>query len=121
MVAPHEDREVQKAAKRDAKALRLEAQMVDNGLRDALDSIAGREFIWWLLRLCGMGTLPMGKDQFETYFHLGELNVGQQLLARIAEINPLAYALMQKEHIDRGRSSELPEQSEPDSGSDADA
>lgn len=81
------------------KKERLEALRDDNDLRFLLNEPSGRNFIWWMLTICGVFEISYRpNDPYGTTFREGSRSVGNQLLARINEVNPEAYLLMIKEH-----------------------
>lgn len=74
---------------------------IDAFIREAIKSRGGRAFIWWTLEIAGIGAQPFAPGHQDlTAFHCGELNVGQQILARLTEIAPEGYLTMMKENAD---------------------
>jgi hypothetical protein len=61
----------------------------------------GRAFTRRLLADCGVYRLSMANEQHWTAFNEGGRNIGLQLMARMHEIAPGAYALMEQEHAER--------------------
>lgn len=58
------------------------------GLRQLLSSPGGKRVLWWLLRITSWGTHPYTKNALDTAFKCGELNIAQQIVARLGEIDP---------------------------------
>ena len=64
-----------------------------------LNTYIGRRYLWWSLQIGKVGMQPFTPDERLTSFQCGELNVGQQLLARIMEVSIDGYVKMQKENV----------------------
>lgn len=89
-------------AKRDLKAAeRMQAFVdseIDTALAACLQSVTGRRLVTWLLQISYVGRQPFAPGAGDqTAFNCGELNVGQQILARILRVSPEAYIAMLKE------------------------
>jgi hypothetical protein len=72
-------------------------------LKHLLSTGEGRDFLWYLLRIGKVGMQPFTGDRARTDFCCGELNVGQQILARIIETEPAGYYQMLKDQEDATR------------------
>lgn len=96
----------------------------DNFVSAALEHREGREYLYWLLELCGVGRNPFSGNALTTAFSCGELNVGQRIQAHIIEISPAGFLKMlgekEEERINAVRSTELDTAAGTDSESDAD-
>lgn len=84
---------------------RKQAEWATQDERDQNEAIAallntyiGRRCLWWLLQIGRVGTQPFDKDDRVTAFQCGELNVGQQVLARMMEVDPTGFVKMQQEN-----------------------
>ena len=66
----------------------IKSRMVDEFISEALKLRHGREFFYWMLSLCHIGHNPFTTNALTTSFACGELNIGQQLQARIIEVAP---------------------------------
>lgn len=72
-------------------------------LNNLLSAPEGRAFLWWLLRIGKVGLQPYAGADAATNFNCGELNVGQQIFARILETNPQGYLRMIEDQQDAER------------------
>lgn len=98
-MAQHEDHEA-KALKRKQDAYqRLVEQEIDNAVAKCLKGKEGRRFLWWLLQIGKVNQQPFTMDARTTAFNCGELNVGNQILARITQVQPAGYLQMQEENL----------------------
>lgn len=70
---------------------------IDAAINEAFKTHAGRNLLWWLLEIGQINTQPFRGDEGRTAFACGELNVGNQILARTVAINPDGYLTMLKE------------------------
>lgn len=70
----------------------------DNAVWNTYD---GRAFTRRLLAECGVYRLSMANDPLWTAFNEGGRNIGLQLMARMLDVAPGAYALMEQEHAER--------------------
>lgn len=105
--------------RRQVAALVKEKARRDLFIKDCLARPDGREFFWWLLQVGKFGTQPFSIDPYMTAHSCGELNVGQQIFAAIAEADPSGYLRMQQERNDeRSVQQPIPD---ADSGADTDA
>lgn len=77
--------------------------MVDTALSALLAKREGREFVWWLLEIGRVAQQPFTVDPYRTAFLCGELNVGQQILARLLEKFPEGYLEILQEKNEDGR------------------
>jgi hypothetical protein len=69
-----------------------------NDLRQILNTVFGRRFIWSLMAQCGPTTLSFVPDNlYLTAFNEGQRNIGLRLFADINEAMPEAFSLMKKE------------------------
>lgn len=94
----HEQKRLQRAQKKTDQAFRTRANsFILKMLRDP----EGMSFAWWLLQIGRVGLQPFdgGANALRTAFNCGELNVGQQILARFMELDPASYARLQQETL----------------------
>jgi hypothetical protein len=94
-LAQHDDKVAERYAKELAKFDALDQADIDETLRVLLTLEKGQKTLWWLLQIGKVGTQPFATDPYVTAFQAGELNVGQQILARLIDVNPTGYADMQ--------------------------
>lgn len=100
-----EDKEQKKLAIKDRDRRRREKMAADDGLRQAIATYEGRQFIWRILELSrAVGHNAFAATPEATAFNCGQQNVGQQILAQLLEIAPDAYIQMIKENFDGPRS-----------------
>lgn len=99
----HEDRPAEKEQKVREDFRRQRELRIEDGLKQSLSTRHGRQALWWMLEICGVGALPWADTDRQTNFRIGELNVGQQLLNRIIQIDASAYIKMQQENLDDDR------------------
>lgn len=59
---------------------------------------AGRRVVWQLLADSGVFRNPFNNSGSVTAFNCGQMNLGQQMMARILDHTPDAYIAMLKEH-----------------------
>ena len=76
---------------------------IDSSIYALLEHRHGRRMLWWLLRIGGIGGQPFATNALITAFNCGELNIGQQILARIITVSPEGYVKMMKENQDESR------------------
>lgn len=76
---------------------KVDRATVDSAVAALLDHENGRKLLWWLLQLGKVGIQPFTNNALVTSFSCGELNVGNQILARIIEVNPAGYVRMMEE------------------------
>lgn len=70
----------------------------DAVIRRLLESGEGRSYVWRFLEACHVLAQPFDPNSDRvTSFLLGEMNVGQRLLADVLRAAPEAYLLMAKE------------------------
>lgn len=70
---------------------------IDAAISACLNTSNGRRLLWWILELGHINQQPFTSNALSTAFQCGELNVGNQVLARIMEVNPDGYLTMMKE------------------------
>lgn len=76
---------------------KADEQAIERAVLANLASEDGRNFLWWLLEIGRINMQPFDRDPSITAFNCGELNVGNQILARVVETSPEGYLAMQKE------------------------
>lgn len=96
-MASHDDKDIEAATRQQKKFEELDSADVDTAIADLFKSERGRKLLWWLLQIGKVGNQPFQLDPHATAFNCGELNVGQQMLARFVEINPIGFAELQIE------------------------
>ena len=103
-MAQHDDRDQAHRVREQQKLDKLVDAQIDKGIRDALETRAGRRMLWWALGISrAIGNSPFAIDPHVTAFNCGEQNVGNQLLSRIMEVNPDGFLVMQKEQLNEYR------------------
>ncbi len=70
---------------------------IDFVYSEILNTVQGRKFFFDLLKISKVGQQPFTPNALAMSFNCGELNVGNQILARIVSVNPQAWIQMQKE------------------------
>lgn len=99
-MAQHDDKALSLELRAQRKATAHIESLVNRGIAEALDTPAGRKMLWWLLSVSkAVAVNPFSGDPYHTAFNCGEQNVGQQVLARIIEVNPEGFLAMQKENL----------------------
>lgn len=86
--------------KRKTKA-QLEQERLDEELRKVLSLYEGRSFIWWMLEQAGIYRTTFNESASLGAFQEGMRQLGLQLLARLDEVDPNAYAQMRLEALKR--------------------
>ena len=76
---------------------------VDEALGAIMTHLNGRRLIFWLLSLGKPGQNPFTGNTLSTMFQCGELNVAQQLQARLLRVCPKLYIQMLEEMEDERR------------------
>lgn len=99
--------EAEVVRKEKARREKLREDNINDAVGALLGAKNGRDFLWWLLGVAGVGLQPFNPDPLRMAFACGELNVGQQLLDRILSVNPEGYLRMQQEKQDEHTQSEL--------------
>ena len=91
----------ERAERRQADKLRAISQKQKTDIDDAVSALVkhaqGRQYIYWLLEICGIGRNPFTPNALNTSFACGQLNVGQQIQAHLIEVAPDAFLAMLKE------------------------
>ena len=95
----NERKELRKARAAEARDVRA----VDTAVGALLHSPDGRAYLWWMLGITRYGQTPYTGNALATAFNCGELNIGQQLLARIMEVDPEGFLNLLKEKNDERR------------------
>lgn len=91
---------------------------ITSAINALLQAPNGRRFLWWLLAVGKIGNQPFSSDPNVTAFNCGELNVGNQIMARLQEANPDGYTSMMKEMLNEhaSRNAELGAAADADAG-----
>ena len=77
-------------------------ESIDTATRALLRSPDGKIFLWWMLDITRYGLTPYSGNALATAFNCGELNIGQQLLARMTTVDPEGFLnLLQERNNDR--------------------
>jgi hypothetical protein len=100
-----DDREIQRQADRLRKEAKLREAEITLQLKELVAQPRGRMFMWWLLEIGKVGMQPFTQEPHLTSFACGELNVGQQILARLLTDAPEGYLNMLQERNDAARRS----------------
>lgn len=117
MVVEDAEARARRLQRSDEKLEKLHRSWEDKALNALLATEEGRQFVWWLLTVGRWQTMPYaGEATNATNFALGEMNVGNQIFARLMEVNPQGYLRIVEDQNDRTKS-------EPDAepGSDTSA
>lgn len=80
--------------------LREDEEKIDNAIDALYKHETGRKLLWWLLTTGKVGGQPFTGDALTTAFSCGELNVGQQILARMLNVSAEGYVNLTKEMND---------------------
>lgn len=102
-MAQHDDRVAEAQTRRAKERAKTRNVQIDSSIRKILSDSEGRRFLWWLLEIGRVNSQPFTTNAITTAFNCGELNVGNQVLARIVEVDPASYVRMQMEQIDDHR------------------
>ena len=70
---------------------------IDDFVKATVTTLQGRQYLYWLLELCGIGRNPFTPNALNMSFACGQLNVGQQIQAHIIEVAPAAFLKMLEE------------------------
>ena len=98
-----DDPEARRLSKLQASFAEADRLAIDDSIKLLLERKEGRLFLWWTLQLGKVMTQPFSTDPALTAFQCGELNVGNQLLARIIQVDPAGFMKMQQESMDANR------------------
>jgi len=83
--------------KQGARQTAIDQMLATQRIKDleaVLSTPQGRRFVWWLIEdLSGMLRNPMTGNA-RTYFHLGEQNVGRELMGRVQREQPKQFLTM---------------------------
>ncbi len=99
---------------------RKDEQDIDSAIEALLQVPNGRRFLWWLLSIGKVGGQPFSPDAAVTAFNCGELNIGNQIMARLMSTSPDLYTAMTKEMLNErnDRDRELATASDRDADDD---
>jgi hypothetical protein len=92
--------ELEKRNRRIARQDKIDDADVQEVIKTLLGLPKGRKFFWWLLEQTQQGQQPFTSNALTTAFNCGELNVGQKVLARMVELDPVGYVTMLQERND---------------------
>lgn len=87
-----------KAVKEAVKAAKSKDTLAKEGLKAAMQSEAGRAWLYKLLMLSAPGRNAFSSDPLDMAFRCGEQNIGQQIIAEMDEVSPELYLQMMKEN-----------------------
>lgn len=96
-MAASDDKPAEKLAKLQQRLEALKKARITNFIRKMMNDPEGREFAWWLLKIGHFAENTYRRDERDHAFISGEQNVGLQFLARITEVEPGGFVLMQQE------------------------
>ena len=72
-------------------------ERAEQGIASAIEAIAdtqqGREFLWWLLEICGVFTTSYTGNS-DTYFNEGRRAIGNEVLHRLVKVKPEIFQAM---------------------------
>lgn len=98
--------------RRQKKLAAIEAKRktdIDDAVRALVQHPQGRQYIYWILEIAGIGRNPYTGNALNTAFACGELNVGQRVQAHLIEVAPDAFLAMLKEKEEERLNAERPE------------
>ncbi len=98
-----DERQIKNAVKRSKEWKVSDELQINKAITTLLDMREGRRFLWWLLEIGQIGNQPFVPNALSTSFNCGQLNVGQQVLARLIDVDAAGYVQMQKEQADERR------------------
>lgn len=122
MVQIDADARASAVLKADEKLGKLLRGWEDKAFNALLATDEGRQFIWWLLTIGKWQTMPYAGVDAATNFNCGEMNVGNQIFARLLEVNPQGYLRIVEDQNARSRTNtnaDSSTDSESESGPDA--
>ena len=91
----------EKDYKKKKTAWELQKEKEEEYLRVVLSTVQGRDVMWRVLEFTGLYHTSYDRDApHETSFREGKRQIGLLLLSEINNVDPLAFQLMQKEHLD---------------------
>lgn len=99
-MANHDDKQAERLNRELSKYAALDDAEIDQFIQQMLADQKGQKFLWWLLQIGKYGTQPFTVDPQTTAFQCGELNVGNAILMRVIEVNPLGFAQLQLQRKD---------------------
>lgn len=102
-MAAHDDKRAEVRERRIREYAKNDALEINAALERLLQQRDGRRLLWWLLEIGRVSGQPFRADPYLTAFGCGEMNVGNQIQARIIEASPTGYMNMQQEHADDDR------------------
>lgn len=85
------------AEKSDAN--RLAEQTAKEDLKFVMNDVRGRRFMWRFLEGAGIYRSSFVADSATIYFLEGERNAGLKMLAKIQQVTPEGFILMQQEYM----------------------
>lgn len=94
-MAQHDDKQAERLNRELTKYQALDDAEIDQVIRNLLEEPKGQKFIWWLLQVGKYGVNPFSPDVAVMAFQAGEMNVGNAILARLIEVNPMGFAQLQ--------------------------
>ena len=94
-----EEQEGERRKEQNRKA-RDKQNLIDEGLRQIMQTPQGRAWMWSQLEFCGPFRSPFAQSADVTAFQCGQQNVGLLLLGNIMRLCPDEYLTMAKENSD---------------------
>ena len=94
-MAISDDKQAQRVKRELEKLAAHDEAEISQEIQGLLSRPSGQKFLWWLLQIGKVYQQPYQQDSDYTIFQCGELNVGNQMLARFIETNAVGYAEMQ--------------------------
>jgi hypothetical protein len=97
-MAAFDDKPAELLKRKQQQLASAQAVRVESAIKKASVDSDLRELFWWLLSITRVSGQPFTTNALTTAFNCGELNVGQQVLAKLIEVDPAIYVRMQQEH-----------------------
>lgn len=99
-MAKDDETKARLTARKQAEWAKQDEADVNQAMAALLNTPIGRKLLWWQLQIGRVNTQPFNTDALIMAFNCGELNTGQQILARMLEVDPQGYVKMQQENAD---------------------
>lgn len=94
-MAQHDDKQAERLNRELTKYEKLDEAEINQVIESLIADPKGGKFLWWLLQAGKYGINPFSPDPTTMAFQAGEMNVGNAILARIVEVNPMGFAQLQ--------------------------
>lgn len=81
------------------RARKADNERVHNGVRQALNTVEGRRFLWRMFEWTDILSTAFRQTDRDTAFQLGKQSLGQELLALLEEVDPGAWLALRAEQL----------------------